>query len=95
MSDNYNIKRGIFQGDSSPPLLFFMPLIPLSLELTSPAYGYKIRTDRVSSHPFVLYDDLKLYAKGDSELEGLRKIEKEFSDDIGMEFRLRERQGYL
>ena len=40
-------------------------------------------------------DDLKLYAKGDSELEGLRRIEKEFSDDIGMEFRLRECQGYL
>ena len=30
-------------------------------------------------------DDLKLYAKDDSELEGLLRIMKGFSDDIGME----------
>ena len=33
-------------------------------------------------------DDLKLYAKDDSELEGLLKIVKGFSDDIGIEFSL-------
>ena len=33
-------------------------------------------------------DDLKLFAKDDSELERLLKIMKEFSDDIGMEFGL-------
>ena len=33
MSDNINIKRGIFQGDSLSPLLFCISLIPLSLEL--------------------------------------------------------------
>ena len=33
-------------------------------------------------------DDLKLYAKDDGELEGLLKIVKGFSDDIGMDFGL-------
>ena len=33
-------------------------------------------------------DDLKLYAKDDNELEGLLRIVKGFSDDIGMEFGL-------
>ena len=56
-----------------------------------------IKSELIESRVTHLFytDDLKLYAKGDSELEGLRRIEKEFSDDIGMEFRLRERQGYL
>ena len=87
MSDNINIKRGIFQGDSLSPLLFCISLIPLSLELNSSGYGYKIGTDWIT-HLFYM-DDLKLYAKDDSELEGLLKIVKGFSDDIGMEFGLR------
>ena len=33
-------------------------------------------------------DDLKLYAKDDSELEGLLRIVNGFSNDIGMEFGL-------
>ena len=33
-------------------------------------------------------DDLKLYAKDDSELEGLLMTVKRFSDDIGMRFGL-------
>ena len=84
MSDNINIKRGIFQGDSLSPLLFCISLIPLSLELNSLGYGYKIRTERIT-HLFYM-DDLKLYAKDDNELEGLLRIVKGFSDDIGMEF---------
>ena len=39
-------------------------------------------------HPFVLVDDLKLYLKDDSELEGLLRIVKGFSNDSGMEFGL-------
>ena len=34
-------------------------------------------------------DNLKIYAKDDSKVEGLLKIVKEFSDDIGMESALR------
>ena len=86
MSDNINIKRGIFQGDSLSPLFFCISLIPLSLELNSLGYGYKIRTEWIT-HLFYM-DDLKLYAKDDNELEGLLRIVKGFSDDIGMEFGL-------
>ena len=75
MSDNVNIKRGIFQGDSFSPLL--------SLELNCSGYGYKIGTERIT-HLFYM-DDLMLYAKDDGELEGLLRIVKRFSDDIGME----------
>ena len=86
MSDNINIKRGIFQGDSLSPLLFCISLIPLSLELNSLGYEYKIRTERIT-HLFYM-DDLKLYAKDDSEVEKLWRIVKGFSDDFDMEFGL-------
>ena len=79
MSDNINIKREIFQGDSLSPLLFCISLLPLSLELNSSVYGYKMGTERMT-HLFCM-DDLKLYAKDDSEHEG-------FSGDIDEEFGL-------
>ena len=86
MSDNIRIKRGIFQGDSLSPILFCISLLPLSLELNSSGYGYKIGTEWIT-HLFYMYD-LKLYAKDDSELEGLLRTVKGFSFDIGMEFGL-------
>ena len=86
MSDNINIKRGIFQGDSLSPLLFCISLVPLLLLLNSSGYGYKIRTEQITH---LLYMDyLKLYAKDDGELEGLLRIVKGFSDNIGIEFGL-------
>ena len=49
-------------------------------------YGYNIFDKRVN-HLFYM-DDLKLFGKNDSEIEGLLKTDKCFSDDIGMEFGL-------
>ena len=63
MSDNVNIKQGIFQG-------VCISLIPLSLELDSSGYGYKIRTEQIN-HLFCM-DAFKLYAKDDSEPLGRR-----------------------
>ena len=62
MSDNVNIKQGIFQG-------VCISLIPLSLELDSSGYEYKIRTEQI--HHLFCMDDFKLYAK-DSEPLGRR-----------------------
>ena len=79
-----NINCGIFQGDSLSPLLFCISLIPLSTELNRTQYGYKVGNQKIN-HLFYI-DDVKLYGKDDSELEGLLKTIKSFSDDIGMEF---------
>ena len=86
MSDNINIKRGIFQGDSLSSLLFCISLIPLSLELNHSGYANKIGTERIT-HLLYIYD-LKLCAKDYNELEGPLRTVKRFSDDIGIEFGL-------
>ena len=86
MSNNISIKRGIFQGESFSPLPFCISFIPLSLELNSSGYRYEIGTEWFSY--FFYTDGLKLCAKDDSELEGLSRIVRGFSDDIGMELGL-------
>ena len=68
MSDNTNIKRGIFQEDSLYPLLFWISFIPHSLELNTSGYEHKTWTERITH--FFYMDDLKLYAKNDIKLEG-------------------------
>ena len=82
MSYNINIKKGNFQGDSLSPLMFFISLIQLSLELKSSDHGYKIGTEHIT-HLFCM-DDLKLYAKDDSELQRLMRIVKGLNNDIVM-----------
>ena len=86
VSERLSIDRGIFQGDSLSPLLFCLALVPISSELKSTTYGYKIQNKTVSH---LLYmDDLKLYGKNDEQLQGLVETVKRISDDIGMDFGL-------
>jgi len=74
----------IFQGDSFSPLLFCLALVPLTSELATSGYGYKIsNTSAPLSNLFY-----KLYSKNEQEHIGEMKIVKQFSDDIGMEFGL-------
>ena len=69
MSDNINIKRGVFKRDSLSPLLFCISLIPFSLEPNSLGYGYEIGSEWIN---YLFYmGDLKLYEKDDSELSAL------------------------
>ena len=82
-----SIKRGIFQGDSLSPLLFTMSMNPLSKELQKTGYGYKLDDQTTINHLFYV-DDLKLYGRNDSQMNGLLKTVKMFSDDIHMEFGL-------
>ena len=85
-SNCMQIKCGIFQGDSLSPLLFCLALIPLSQLLNDTGYGYRIENRKIN-HLFYM-DDLKIYAKDDTELEKLLHTVQTFSDEIGMEFGL-------
>ena len=80
------IKSGIFQGDSLSPLLFCLALAPLSNLLNSSSYGYTAQHGKLN-HLFYV-DDLKTFAKNESQQQGLLTIVKSFSDDINMEFGL-------
>ena len=87
-ADQIKIKRGIFQGDSFSPLLFCLALVPLTSELATSGYGYKILNTSAPISNLFYMDDLKLYSKNEQEQVGELKIVKQFSDDIGMEFGL-------
>jgi len=85
-TDDINIERGIFQGDSLSPLIFCLCLIPITNILKRAKVGYKL-TKTLISH--LLYmDDLKIYSKNAEEMERCRKLISQFSDDIKMEFGL-------
>ena len=64
-TDQIKIKRGIFQGDSFSPLLFYLALVPLTSELATSGYGYKISNTSASVSNLFYMDDLKLYSKTD------------------------------
>ena len=87
-TEKIKIKRRIFQGDSFPPLLFCLALVPSTSELATSGYGYKTSNTSAPISNLFYMDDLKLYSKNDQEQVGELKIVKQFSDDIGMEFGL-------
>ena len=41
--DQIKIQRRVFQGDSFSPLLFCLALVPLTSELATSGYGYKVK----------------------------------------------------
>ena len=81
-----SIKCGIFQGDTLSPLLFCIALNPMSM-LLDPLNGYQVTSDQQLTH--LLYmDDLKLFARNDSQLQKLLHTVKMFSDGVGLTFGL-------
>ena len=90
-TDQIKIKRGIFQGDSFSPLLFCLALVPLTSELATSGYGYKISNTSAPISNLFYMDDLKLYSENEQEQFAELKIVKQFSHDIGMEFGLEKR----
>ena len=62
--------------------------MPLTSELATSGYGYKILNTSAPISNLFYMDDLKLYSKNEQEQVGELKIVKQFSDDIGMEFGL-------
>ena len=80
-----NIRRGIFQGDSSSPLLFVICMIPLTDVLHKAKARYTLGGGEKNNH-LLFMDDLKLYGKSENEIKGLVSTVEAFSQDIGMEF---------
>ena len=82
------IRRGIFQGDSVPPVLFVLAIILLTLVLrhTEASYEFKKGGQKISHLLFM--DNLKLFAKNDDQIDSLVNTVRFFSDDIKMEFGL-------
>ena len=58
-----DIRGGIFQGDSFPPLLFIMSLIPLSALLRQASMSYKLGRENIIVNHLFYMDDLKLYGQ--------------------------------
>ena len=78
-SDNQDIKRNIFQGDSLSLQFFCRALISLSNALNKIKYGCKI-FDKMIRHLFYMDEDIKS--------EGLLKTVYSFSNDRIMEYGL-------
>ena len=56
--------------------------MPLTSELATSGYGYKISNTSAPISNLFYMDDLKLYSKNEQEQIGELKVVKQFSDDI-------------
>ena len=81
-----NIRREIFQGNSLSPLLFVVCLLPQTHILRDAAPGYYFARNGQKVSHLLFMDDLKLCANNEKSLESLIPIVCVFSNDIVMEF---------
>ena len=84
-----SIKRGIFQEDSHPPLIFVICMIPLSKVLCKAKAGYRLGDVKINHLLFM--DDLKMFAKNKNEIGSLVSTVQVISQDIGMQFTIMKR----
>jgi hypothetical protein len=88
-TEEIDIKRGIFQGDSLSPQLFCICLIPLTEQLNRLNTGYEEYTIKTRISHLLYMDDLKLLGKSEEERQKqIQTVVTTFSDDIHMEFGL-------
>lgn len=88
-TEEIHLKNGIYQGDSLSSLWFCLALNPISHQLNTHPYGYKLNKSEESriTHSFYM-DDLKLYAQNESQLQNQLEIVSSVSRDICMSFGL-------
>ena len=87
-TEEFPIRRGIYQGDSLSPLLFCLAINPISKELNSRGSGYKLGSSDVRLNHLFYMDDLKLFAPNDSTLDSMIQTTNQIASDIGMSFGL-------
>ena len=80
----FNIRRGIFQGDSLSHFFCDMQITANSCTMQANA-RYTLGGGEKINH-LLFMDDLELYRKSDNEIKGLVSTVKVFSQDVGMEF---------
>ncbi|KAI5707887.1 hypothetical protein M8J77_011815 [Diaphorina citri] len=79
------LKNGIYQGDSLSSLWFCLAMNPISYQLNSHQYGYKLNKSDDSRITHLFYmDDLKVYAQNENQLQSQLEIISNVSSDIGM-----------
>ncbi|KAI5737559.1 hypothetical protein M8J76_014690 [Diaphorina citri] len=79
------LKNGIYQGDSLSSLWFCLAMNPISYQLNSHPYGYKLNKSDDSRITHLFYmDDLKVYAQNENQLQSQLEIISNVSSDIGM-----------
>ena len=82
------IRRGIFQGDSFPPLLFLIAFLPLTHTLRETGMGYQLEKNGGKVNHLFFMDNLKLYGKNDKEIDSLIKTVWQCSEDIKIDIKM-------
>jgi hypothetical protein len=88
-TEDIKIQCGIFQGNSLPPFLFCICLIPLTEQLNKLNTWYEEDTTKTKIFHLLYMDDLKLIAKSEEEIQKQIQTVKTFNGDIHMELDLR------
>ena len=81
-----DVNKGIFQGDSLPPLLFVLSMVPLSFILSKINASYEWGNKEYKLNHLLFVDDLKLFSKSEEQIDTLVTTVHVFSTDIEMEF---------
>ena len=84
------IRKGIFQGDSLSPALFYLCLFPSSLVLRK-FQGYTpgklhCRDSQCAITHLYYIDDLKMYSSSRKELERMITVLRNVSGEVGLQF---------
>jgi hypothetical protein len=81
LSQNYEIQRGLPQGDTISPTLFNVFINKLLDDLSNSNYGYKMNNKKISHIAFA--DDITLIAKNKNQLRQLLGIVNHFCNETG------------
>ena len=84
-STRVKYKRGLFQGESLSPLLFFLAIAPIS-QVLNRTKGYTLWHigERNTMSHLLYMDDIKIYAGGPDKLREARECVETTSKAIGM-----------